>query len=59
MNPYFAGGKMSIADISAAVAVTFIKKTNPDLFSDAAYPKLAALTAKCEAMPEFQSSPLE
>lgn len=59
MTPHFAGAKMSIADISAAVAVTFIKRTNPDLFGDAAYPKLAALTAKCEAMPEFKSSPLE
>ena len=59
MTPWFLGDKMTMADVTAAVAVTFVKKTNPLLFPAGAYPKLEALAAKCEAMPAFQSSPLE
>lgn len=59
MTPWFLGDKMTMADVTAAVAVTFVKKTNPALFPAGAYPKLEALAAKCEAMPAFQSSPLE
>jgi glutathione S-transferase len=59
MTPWFLGDKMTMADITAAVAVTFLKRTSPQLFAGAAYPKLEALAAKCEAMPAFQSSPLE
>ncbi|MGH7003931.1 MAG: glutathione S-transferase family protein [Alphaproteobacteria bacterium] len=59
MNPWFGGQKMTMADVTAAVAVSFVKRTNPALFPEGAYPKLEALAAKCEAMPEFKSSPLE
>jgi glutathione S-transferase len=59
MTPWFLGSKMTMADITAAVAVTFLERTNPALIPPGAYPKLEALTAKCEAMPAFQSSPLE
>lgn len=59
MTPWFLGDKMTIADITAAVAVTFVKRTSPQLFPAGAYPKLEALAAKCEAMPAFKASPLE
>jgi glutathione S-transferase len=59
MTPWFLGDKMTIADVTAAVAVTFLKRTNPDLMAPGKYPKLEALAAKCEAMPAFKSSPLE
>ena len=59
MTPWFLGDKMTIADITAAVAVTFVKRTSPQLIAAGTYPKLDALAAKCEAMPAFKASPLE
>ena len=58
-TPWYVGDKMTIADVTAAVAVTFVRRTTPALVPPGAYPKLEALAAKCEAMPAFQSSPLE
>ncbi len=59
MNPWYVGDHMTIADITAAVAVTFVKRTSPQLFPAGKYPKLEALAAKCEALPAFKASPLE
>lgn len=59
MTPWFAGPKMTMADVTAGVAVSFVKRTNPALLPEGAYPKLEALAAKCEAMPAFKASPLE
>lgn len=59
MTPWFLGERLSMADITAAVAHTFIGKTSPDLAPPGAFPKLAAMAARCEAMPAFKSSPLE
>ena len=59
MSPWFLGAKMTIADVTAAVAMTFLARTNPDLVPKGRYPKLEALAAKCEAMPAFKASPLE
>jgi glutathione S-transferase len=59
MSPWFLGAKMTIADITAAVAMTFLARTNPDLVPKGRYPKLEALAAKCEATPAFKASPLE
>lgn len=59
MSPWFLGEKMTLADVTAAVAVTFLRRTNPDLVPPGKYKKLEALAAKCEAMPAFKSSPLE
>jgi glutathione S-transferase len=47
------------ADISAAVAWTFTQFTHPELASASDYPKLAACTARAEALPAFASTPLE
>lgn len=59
MTPWFLGDRISIADITAAVAMTFLRKTTPALAPPGAYPKLDALAERCEAMPAFQASPLE
>jgi len=59
MTPWYLGDKMTMADVTAAVGVTFVKKTSPALMPPGAYPKLEALAAKCEAMPAFKASPLE
>lgn len=59
MTPWFLGDRMTMADVTAAVALTFLGKTTPALAPPGAYPKLAALTAKCEALPAFKASPLE
>jgi glutathione S-transferase len=59
MTPWFLGDKLSLADVTAAVAYTFLGKTSPELRPPGAYPKLEALAARCEAMPAFQASPLE
>lgn len=58
-TPWFLGARMTIADITAAVAVAFVKRTSPQLCPAGAYPKLEALAAKCEALPAFKASPLE
>jgi glutathione S-transferase len=59
MTPWFLGETMTMADVTAAVAMTFLGKTNPALAPAGAYPKLEALAARCEAMPAFKASPLE
>jgi len=59
MTPWFAGARMTMADVTAGVAASFVKRTNPALFPEGAYPRLEALAAKCEAMPAFKASPLE
>ncbi|MBL8661763.1 MAG: glutathione S-transferase family protein [Candidatus Odyssella sp.] len=59
MTPWFLGARMTLADITAAVAMTFLARTNPDLVPHGRYPKLEALAAACEALPAFKASPLE
>ncbi len=56
---WLTGDRPLQADITAAVAWTFTQFTQPQLATPAAYPKLAAFTAKAEALPEFASTPLE
>ncbi|MCW5771477.1 MAG: glutathione S-transferase family protein [Rhodospirillaceae bacterium] len=59
MTPWYLGERISMADITAAVALTFVRKTSPALAAPGAYPKLDALAERCEALPAFQASPLE
>lgn len=59
MTPWYLGAKLTMADVTAAVAVTFVRKTSPALCPEGAYPRLEAFAAICEAMPAFRSSPLE
>ena len=49
------GGRISQADISAAVAIGFANRVRPNLGVLEAFPHLAAFAARCEAMDEFTS----
>jgi glutathione S-transferase len=43
------------ADIMVACALNFLREAHPRLFDGARWPRLAAHSARCEALPAFQS----
>ena len=49
------GDRISQADVSAAVAISFSNRVRPNLNVMDAFPNLAAFSARCEAMDEFSS----
>jgi len=51
--------QIGMADITAAVTVTFLRVMVPELVQAGLYPALYALTEKAEALPAFQAHPLE
>ncbi|PJI41041.1 glutathione S-transferase family protein [Ferrovibrio sp.] len=51
--------QIGMADITAAVAVTFLRVMVPELVTEGLYPALYALTERAEALPPFQAHPLE
>jgi glutathione S-transferase len=51
--------QIGMADITAAVAVSFLRVMLPELVTDGLYPALYALTGKAEALPAFRAHPLE
>lgn len=56
---WIAGARsISQADITTAVAFTFAKLARPNLGLAAAFPALAKLTDRCEALPAFLAVPL-
>src|SRR5581483_3472995 len=55
-TPYLCGA-LSIADITAAVAVTYIAEKWPHLLPSGAYPALEKHRALCEALPAFRAAP--
>lgn len=58
-DAWLLGGQIGMADITAAVTVTFLRAMVPELVGDGLYPALYALTEKAEALPAFQAHPLE
>lgn len=50
---FWFGGSMGHADIMAACALRFLREAHPGLFDAAAFPRLAALAARCEATAPF------
>lgn len=52
------GDRPMQADITAAVAYGFTRLRHPDLVAANAYPRLAALSARAEATPAFESCPI-
>lgn len=56
---WMLGEAMTMADVSAAVTVTFLGVMLPDLAGAGLYPGLHGLTARAEALPAFQAHPLE
>lgn len=51
--------QIGMADITAAVTVTFLRVMVPELVQDGLYSALYALTERAEALPAFQAHPLE
>src|SRR6185369_12339868 len=44
------------AQITTACLMRYVQMTDPDLLADGRYPSLDALSARCEARPEFQAT---
>ncbi|MEE8352628.1 MAG: glutathione S-transferase family protein [Rhodospirillales bacterium] len=55
--PWLAGNMMTHADVTAAIAVTFVINKHPHMFKPADYPKISALRDMAEALPAFQAAP--
>src|SRR3984885_10002489 len=56
---WLVGERMTQADITAVCAFTFLTEALALSVQTAPYPALRALTARCEALPEFASTRLE
>jgi glutathione S-transferase len=54
-TPYWFGDSIGHADIAVACGVRFFREVHPTLFVESARPALAALAARCEALPPFRS----
>jgi glutathione S-transferase len=53
------GGRLRQDDLTIAVAWRFARFVAPDVADAARWPRLAAFSARAEALPEFVSTPLE
>lgn len=56
---WLLGDQIGMADITAAVTVSFLRAMVPELVPNGLYPALYALTEKAEALPAFRAHPLE
>ncbi|MBV8165371.1 MAG: glutathione S-transferase family protein [Alphaproteobacteria bacterium] len=54
--PYFLGETFSIADVTAAVALTYLREKLPQLCAIGAHPALDRHHAMCEALPAFRAA---
>jgi glutathione S-transferase len=52
------GDDISQADITSAIAWYFCQLHYPDVVDAAHHPRLVALSARAEALPEFQACPV-
>ena len=50
---WFFGDKLSQADITAGVLLGYLHLRLPEALDDGAYPRLEALSKRCEALPAF------
>ena len=51
--PYLVGQRLSVADVTAAVAFTYIREKWPQLVPPSAFPEMEAHSARCETIPAF------
>lgn len=56
-DPWFLGERLTQADVTAAVTVTHMAERRPEMFAPGAYPALAALRERAEALPAFLAAP--
>jgi len=55
--PFFHGQQLSMGDITAAVAFTYVREKWPQLIPSGFYPALAAHCTACAAMSAFRAAP--
>jgi len=53
------GDALSQADVTLTAAVGHLGNRHPVLWPDSGYPRLAAIRARCEALPAFRAAPFE
>ncbi len=58
-SPWLLGDRITMADITAGVTISFARVMVPELVPDGLYPNLYRLTERCEALPAFQAHKLE
>ncbi len=56
-NPWLCGDTLTRADITCAVAFTFLREKQQITLGPGVYPLLEAHCAHCEGLPEFKASP--
>jgi len=56
-DPFFCGQKLSVADVTAAVAFTYLKEKLPQLVPARMFPALERHRSACEAMAAFVAAP--
>ena len=54
-SDWWLGERFGHADIMAACALNFVREAHPRLFDADRWPRLAAHSARCEALPAFQA----
>jgi glutathione S-transferase len=52
-EPWAVGARIDQAEITTACMIRYVRMTDPDLLPGGRYPALDALSAQCEARPEF------
>lgn len=55
-EPWSDGGPLDQADVTTACMMCYLRLAAPDLVPPGRYPALDALSAYCEAMPEFEAT---
>jgi glutathione S-transferase len=55
-RPWFFGGAMSRADLTCAIALTYMIEKHPGIVEHRRWPLLVAHCRRCEALPQFQNA---
>jgi len=55
-EPWAAGGRLDQAQITTACMLRYLQMADPELIPPGRYPALDALSAACEARPEFKAA---
>ena len=58
-STWLFGDAVSQADITVAIAWSFVQLSFPDLFPASGYPGLMAFAARAEELPEFRACPID
>jgi glutathione S-transferase len=56
-DPFFFASAITVADVTAAIACTYVHEKWPNLMPDGRYPMLERHRTACEALPSFRAAP--